>query len=186
MSFPTYADPIPTPAPLTSGTTTQSFTDPLGDVWVAKNGVRGGNWYRARDVLRCHYSRAAAFNFTNANVVLAYDTVNTGGDSYGLMAGGAFTAPVAGVYMWFLQVCGTATAAAQWFQLTGLNNGAFGWSQNRVYAVGAGNVTLSVTDSQPLNATDTIQPQIICSAASLAGVANGLLTYGFFNYMGTG
>lgn len=193
MSFPTYADPIPLPAPVTSGTTTQSFVDPLGDVWVAKNGVRGGNWYRARDVLRAHYSRAAAFNFTNASLSLVLDTVNTSGDTYGIQntVNGFFVAPVAGLYQVFFSVCGVATAAAQYFQLSSSYVQVSGtvvgpWAQNRVYAVAAGNVVVQVTDCQPLAAGEAFVPQIICSAATLAGVANGILTYGVFQYVGTG
>lgn len=119
FEVPTYVTTIPLPAPLTSGSGVQSYTDPNGDVWVAANGVRGGNWYRARDVVSARLTRAAALT-TTANAVTAYpfDT-NTGSyawDAYGLTTIGAaagFTCPVPGIYlasfMIHLQALGTAS-----------------------------------------------------------------------------
>jgi hypothetical protein len=89
------------PAPVTSGSGVQSFTDTLGDVWVAANGVYGGAWKRARDVVRARIWRTT--NFTpvgSAWTIFPFDTVTD--DAYGLCTTGAsanFAAPVAGRYM---------------------------------------------------------------------------------------
>jgi hypothetical protein len=50
MTIGTYTTVIPLPPPVTTGTTVQSYIDPNGDTWVAKNGIQGGNWQRARNV----------------------------------------------------------------------------------------------------------------------------------------
>lgn len=97
MSIPVYSDWVPLPAPTTS-TTTVSYTDPSGEVWVAKSTVNAGAWARARDVLKCMYYRNATFSGNNANLLLGHDTVLF--DTYGLYttSNGAFTAPVNGIW----------------------------------------------------------------------------------------
>jgi hypothetical protein len=101
------------PAPVTSGTTVQSFTDVLNDVWVAKNGVRGGNWRRARDVLRARVFRTANVTASTVNSWnwIPYDT--TGWDEYGMVSlgvgsPGPFTCPLAGA--WQLNAAANANA----------------------------------------------------------------------------
>jgi hypothetical protein len=106
------------PAPVTSGTTVQSFIDVLGDMWIAKNGVNSGNWYRARDVCRARIWRTN--NFTpvgSAWTIFPYDTVTD--DAYGLCTTGTgayFAAPVAGRYMvsssYNIQIPASVTARA--------------------------------------------------------------------------
>jgi hypothetical protein len=184
--------PFP-PPPVTTGSTLQTTVDHTGDVWVAKNGVRGGKWYRPRDVLRCHYTRAANFNFSTGTVTLGFDTQNTGGDLYGIYqqaAPSGFYALVPGIYTLFFQVCAAATAAGQWIQLSSSYQQASGimvgpFAQNRVYAQSAANVTVSVTDSQPLAVGEAFVPQIIASTG-LTGITSGILTYAWFQYWGTG
>src|SRR5215831_4318013 len=54
------------PAALAAGAAFQSFTDALGDVWVAQGGVNSGAWKRARDVLKSRVYRVATYNLPTA------------------------------------------------------------------------------------------------------------------------
>lgn len=92
-----YANWVPLPAPVTSGGV-QSFTDPIGDVWVAYPSSYGGNWKRARDVLNCQWVRTAALTFPGAYTTLPWDT--SVWDPYGLYSTGTshFTLPIAGLW----------------------------------------------------------------------------------------
>jgi hypothetical protein len=85
------------PPPLAAGAALQSYTTPDGEVWVAKGGVAGGAWQRARDVLHLSLSRAAAFN-TPANAItpFGFDTVNY--DAFAMFNPGTFaiTLPIPG------------------------------------------------------------------------------------------
>lgn len=122
MTFiPAYAPPENLPAPITSGSGIQSFTDVWGDVWVAANGVNGGMWRRARDVLHAYWYRTAAINTPTASTIFLYDTV--GGfvgsqDSYSLYnsSTGTFTPPIPGWWQIYHQIGGVATASGQWLQ----------------------------------------------------------------------
>jgi len=48
------------PPPVTSGSGIQTFIDVNGEQWVAKVGVYGGVWKRARDVMHAIAYRNAA------------------------------------------------------------------------------------------------------------------------------
>ena len=140
MSFPTYVDPIPLPAPVTTGSTIQSYTDPLGDLWVAKNGVRSGNWYRAREVLRGRIYRAAALTPpTNWQTIVLDGTVY---DPFGIMGVGTtvhLTVPVAGYWEFRAQCNWTASGRAictLWKNATGAAAG--GNEMNRGFDVTPG------------------------------------------------
>jgi hypothetical protein len=85
------------PPPVTSGSAVQSFTDATGEVWVAKNGVNGGAWRKARDVIFSHWYRNAAYTVTTGGSVLGFDQRVK--DDYGLFTGqSTFTAPIPGIY----------------------------------------------------------------------------------------
>lgn len=73
-----------------------SATDSNGEVWVAKAGVNGGAWRKARDVLRARWCRSANWSFSTLTNV-PYDTKIY--DAYGLFVGTAFTVPVSGMYL---------------------------------------------------------------------------------------
>jgi len=100
MSFPTYADPIPLPAPVTSGTTIQTYLDPTGDMWVAKNGVNNGNWGRARDVLKCYAWPSANATITPANTsnVVTLNPPGSLNDPFGMCASNQITIPFSGAW----------------------------------------------------------------------------------------
>jgi hypothetical protein len=189
MTLINYTDFVPTPAPLTSGTTIQPYTDPTGEVWVAKNGVNGGNWFKARDVLRAQITRNAAYTTTaNTNVIMPYDLVVQ--DTYGLAtlgAAAAFNIPVAG-----------------WYRIQGqihLQGSASGVSRNVLALLGApGLGTRPLWDLQSPASTytnangsceallavgNTIQFQYLTQLAQLiwTGVQDN---YATISYLGTG
>src|SRR5215467_878524 len=98
MAFLNYTDFVPTPAPLTSGSTIQSYTDPTGEVWVAKNGVNSGQWRKARDVLFCRVYRQAAYTLSSTpnGQTCPFDTALR--DVYGMFTAPTITLPIAGLW----------------------------------------------------------------------------------------
>src|SRR5262252_4088754 len=117
MTLLNYTDPVPTPAPLTSGSTVQTYTDPTGEVWVAKNGVNGGNWLKARDVLHARWWRSANWTVTASVQAVTLDTSNF--DKYGLWvpASTAFVTPAAGLYSVYAGYAIAATAVGNFTNL---------------------------------------------------------------------
>ena len=104
------------PAPVGTGTTIQSYTDPAGQVWVAKNGVNGGAWRKAQDVLTARVFQTATVSCATVAAIWPFDTVTH--DAYGLWvpASHYFVAPVAGVYALTGSVLYAQTAVAQQVQ----------------------------------------------------------------------
>jgi hypothetical protein len=84
------------PAPVTAGAL-QSYTDPDGEVWIAKPGVYGGQWRKARDYLRCLVVRNGAWiTYTTWSRVI-WDAVDH--DPYGMHVGNGFVRSlIPGVY----------------------------------------------------------------------------------------
>jgi hypothetical protein len=84
------------PAPVTSGSTVQSFTDALGDVWIAKNGVSGGNWVRANQMV----ARAVLGNAGTPSGLTPFPiTLPATLDPWGCFSTSVFTCAVAGTYL---------------------------------------------------------------------------------------
>jgi hypothetical protein len=117
MSIQTYAVLDNLPAPVTTGTTIQTFQDVLGDWWVAKNGVNGGNWFRARDVLYARWGRTAAYTYPTSGVNVPFNNVSR--DVYGLWSStsNAFVTPVAGLWRMNSQLCVAFTAVGQFIAM---------------------------------------------------------------------
>jgi hypothetical protein len=171
------------PPPVTSGTTIQSFTDASGEVWVAKNGVNGGAWKKARDVLHARWARAAAMTLTPTGQTVVWDTVNR--DPYGLYSGGGnFTAPVAGVYQMTSQIAAGTNAINAYVQVTLALSGV-STTQMTVYAPGTSATSVRSEDRYYFNAGDTFRASAATSA-SYSLVAAGYATYALFDYLGTG
>jgi hypothetical protein len=183
MSIPTYAVLNDLPAPVTSGTTIQSFTDVLGDVWVAKNGVYGGAWKRARDALHGTYYRAAAYTWAVAQGNFQYDTVSN--DPYGLYNLGQwqFNVPVAGIWRYWSQLAGTATAAGQYLILYTYYNGSAS-GRNAVSCAGAGTFDVVTEWVSRCAAGDILQTHFSASAALTGAAGNDTGLY--IDYLGTG
>lgn len=190
MTLLNYTDPIPFPAPVTTGTTIQSYTDPLGDVWVAKNGVRSGRWMRARDVLG-----ARAYPTANLAVaVSANTTITLNGISYDLMgmvvaANNSITVPIAGRYSIVGNICLSAAPATVGQQQTVLAVNTTGTVYGAVSYFGAAQATwpgATAADIPSLNAGDAIQ--LLCWMGSTAGTAmgNAARTFLAVQYLGTG
>lgn len=97
MSIPAYAFVNDLPAPVTTGTAAQYFTDVMGEVWVARNGVNSGNWARARAVLYCRCYRAAAYTSPALNSTFVMDAAVD--DVYGLFASPNIVAPIPGQWL---------------------------------------------------------------------------------------
>jgi hypothetical protein len=180
---PTYAIPDNLPPPVTSGTTIQNFTDIWGDVWIAKNGVNGGNWRRAHDVLYARWFRNTAVNASTTVVILTMDTMAK--DDYGLFASPSFVAPVAGWYNFTFQLAISGTASTQWCSARWYYTGVSLVGIMRIHG-GATNVFTALCLMQYyMNAGDTMTPYSEASA-SLAVTVGNHETYATMEYRGTG
>jgi hypothetical protein len=185
MAFINYTDWVPTPAPLTSGSTIQSFTDPTGEVWVAKNGVNGGQWLKARDVIYTRLTKTAAYTFpTTAGPVFPWDSVVR--DVYGCFSGAsgyAFTCPVAGLYRVDAMLCVTFTAVNQslGIYLSGTNLKF----RTNIVSPSASNTYAHLHDASYYNAGDTglIQASTSVALALYPGSSDNYIS---FQYVGTG
>jgi hypothetical protein len=178
------------PGAVTSGTTVQSFTDALGDLWVAKNGVNSGAWKRARDVINMRWNRGAGWTTpgtANTWAVLAMDTVVF--DVYSLYnsSSGLFTAPVAGIYSLFACIgfntgatTGVQSGCAIWkngavARQTLITNGGSGYAEPQAFLV------------DRLAAGDTIGSYQASSTASATTYGRGVNeTQISIAYLGTG
>jgi hypothetical protein len=184
MSIQTYVPVDNLPAPITTGTTIQNFTDVWGDVWVAKNGVNGGNWRRARDVLTSKIYRAAAWTTGSSGSLLSFDSVTR--DPYGLAGGGQWTCPVAGVYAVSAVAGITFTATAQAAYIN-INDSIVGnvmlAGQHSSMGYGAG---LTVSGAIFFGAGIVVGIFTNTSGPTLNGQAGAGITSGTFAYLGTG
>lgn len=178
------------PGPVTSGTTVQSFTDVLGDVWVALNGVSGGAWKRARDVLYAKAWRNAAYNSLGNVFPIMYDTIYR--DPYGMynLSTGYFTCPVAGLWeISSLNSC-SATATGQFqrtiLQVTPFGGGAStGHTQSFAHSSFAALVGVPVTATAYCGAGDYWFCQV-ANSVTMNGNPGLSGMYGQLKYLGTG
>lgn len=101
--------------PVTGGSNVASYTDAAGETWVAKNGVNGGAWRKARNVIRARWTRHAALTLPNNSAnLLALDTKTF--DDYGLynvQTASQFVCPLPGYYRTVMHFQATATAVGQ-------------------------------------------------------------------------
>lgn len=180
MTLLNYTDSIPTPAPVTSGTTIQTYQDPTGEWWVAKNGVNGGNWFKARDVLYGRVSRVAAYTYPTTAAVMPWDTVYA--DAYGMWtaASHAFTVPVGGLWRLDTQICVAFTAA---MQFTGLQSFTV---RSNAYAPGACNTYARIHDTYSVAANGTISVTAYTNVALTDPGLNNSDGYMTVQYVGTG
>jgi hypothetical protein len=173
------------PAPITSGSGVQSFTDSLGDVWVAANGVKGGNWYRARDVLQAKVSRGSAY--TTSTSATAIPWVATSFDAYGMWNGaGSFIAPIAGIYQAKVAVGVNFTGAGQWGLLYMTQSSVGGNAQGfQTLLSGTATASLIAEDLLQCTAGDTITSFLQTSVA-LSLWTNSAANRFHLSYIGTG
>lgn len=179
------------PAPVASGATVQSFTDALGDVWVAKNGVRGGVWMRARDVVGARaFPNATQATTAGTYTIVPYNSTNSPGfDPLGMLSGNSLVMPVAGRYAVSGSFSYNSSPAAlgQLQPVLYLNGAGTFWGETIYF--GASQVTwpaVVYTDVLTLNANDTIA--LYAWAGSTAGTIIGNSQRCSFSaqYLGTG
>ena len=173
--------------PLAAGAALASYTDPGGEAWVAKGGVNGGAWRKARDVLHCAYYRAAGFSLQNAWSLLGLDTVVS--DPYGLYNGATAyaTIPVAGKYQFYLAVTGQAPANG-WIQ-SAWNFPAgtsVGTNLANNGATAGTNTTAAGLIVRTQAAGDQLTTNMVASAASVTGTTASYLTRMSIDYLGSG
>jgi|SRR5215831_9653957 len=165
----------------------QSYTDPLGDIWVAKAGTYN-TWLRPTDVLKTRVWRNAPFNITTANLALALDIVSR--DVFSLYSGTNWTCPLDGMYRIIAQVAGSPTLSGQSFIVRVYQNGGLRiTSQHDSSASGAGwSLSVIAVDEVFLAATDLIQVNINSSSTSgtITGLPGNWWTYLNIAYAGSG
>jgi hypothetical protein len=171
------------PAPLTSGTAIKSYTDDNNDVWVAKAGVFGGAYKKARDVLHSRWYRNGAWSWPTAATVLTYDTVSY--DPYSLYASARFTAPIGGLYYLRALAGYSASASGQWAATYPQLNGVTMLASSQGWSTGVGGILIPAADLLKLNGGDYIQIQVRASNA-LAGLTSQQYTSLTVQYLGTG
>lgn len=188
MSLPEYSNWVPLPAPVTSGSGVQSYTDPIGDVWVAANGVNSGAWRRAREVLHVKYWRSAAFTLTGgAWVSLNMDTLVF--DDYSLYSTGTglFTPPIPGMWQLFMSAGATPTASGQYVQ-PGI------WGTNIASTicqtlVHSSLTTVLIVPAQATRRVTALPDTYYCRVASSSALpiyATSATTFFEAHYLGTG
>jgi hypothetical protein len=167
-------------APLTA------FTDTSGELWIAKGGVYGGAYRRARDTLRTRvYSGTQS---TTANTWTSLNMVNTDLDPYGVWGqASGYTCPVAGHYDVGLSLQVSATAAAQTVTL-GLRQGAPLAAQTPpMYSSAAQVFGTAVRDVLACNAGDVLLAQAFTSVGmAIAQTGNRPFNFLTIKYLGPG
>jgi hypothetical protein len=176
------------PAPLTVGN--GSWQDGNGDWWISANGVNGGAYKRATDVLHARWYRNAALSLainTLTNVVLDGKTQ----DDYALYVNSA----AAGTWAWMPQVPGwhqfiyqlsvACTASGQLINARMYKNGvqvghSFAWS------TGANANTVTCIFSSNCVVGDYITVTAYLYAALALNVGNTANTWSECHYLGTG
>jgi hypothetical protein len=200
----TYPNPsvgMGVPAAVGSGSGLVSFTDSLGDVWVAKGAVNGGAYKRARDVLHAYWVRNAALTTVTAyGQMITFDAMQY--DDYGLWqagtgngSAGSFVILVPGMYRLTAQMVCVPTASAQWLNV-GVYQTGFRKVNNIVMAPGVVNVnsgfnlyylTVNAQITMRCVANDTLQVSAWSSTAGLSYLVNNAYSSLFqIDYMGTG
>jgi hypothetical protein len=177
------------PPPETTGTTVQSFTDVNGDIWIAKNGVNGGVYRRARDVLHCRVYRSAAWTPTASLQKLIWDTAVK--NDYGIWTGaGNFSVPIGGWYGFNLNVAATASAPpftlSMNLQLSATRIGYL--ATNGLATPAEPTAAVGFADTYFANAGDVFFIQLSCalSGGTIAGGTGLDLCHMGIAYLGSG
>jgi hypothetical protein len=165
------------------------FTDTRGDLWIAKGGVNGGAWRRARDVLRARVWRSTSFSFPTTAAGLDFDG-SPAKDDYGIYshASQGFVCPVAGVYRYTCQLCANVTAAGSFVtQMVQSPAGTTLVTRND-YGTGAGNASYSLLTDTLTIAAGALVKTVIQGSASIGGLGYGtsLINWAALEYLGTG
>jgi hypothetical protein len=181
----TYAELNVLPAPVITGTTTQVYTDIWGEVWVAKNGVNGGNWFKARDVLHASVTRTSAFTTPTGASTFGFDTVSR--DIYGMWNGSptfGWIVPVTAIYRIHFAYGITGAAIAEYCNAS-IYQGAVNISLHNNFAAVAGGLYARAQCLARLTAlTDTVTASYFTSIAE-TGVTGAATNTFSIDYLGS-
>jgi hypothetical protein len=174
------------PPPLSGAAPFSYYTDTNGDTWVAKGGVNGGAWKRAKDVLHARYHRNGALTSQSSNLNIAWDAKEY--DDYGLYvsASTGFILPLPGVWkLMGLMTC-TTTAVNQTL-LIDIWQTNFRKTEHRIISPLAGTVSCQAEAVMRCVVNDNLQVGSLTSPGSLAYVVGFAYTCATeCDYMGTG
>jgi hypothetical protein len=172
------------PPPITSGSTIQAWQDSTGEWFVAKNGVNGGTWRKARDVLHAHVYRSASWSFSAGEITFNFDTAVF--DAYGLFTpGGNFTCPIPGLWQ---------VASKYSHTPVGTNYTYMGVTVNGVVSAYVGGFNTSLTAGSQTACTPILVKaaagdhigHVIGASAIMNGTVGQPYTWGTLDYIGTG
>jgi hypothetical protein len=157
--------------------------DMNGDWWVCKQGVNGGLWRRARDVLHCRYWRATAWTTpTGSPATVIYD--HMANDPYGLYTGGQGVVPIAGLWRCRALYSANSTATAQFLITNIATPDGAQTGQGIAITSGVQGMTPAAEVQRICAAGDVFTPQCQGSAA-LAGNVAPYVAF-TLDYLGTG
>ena len=173
------------PGAISSGSGIQTFTDVLGDVWVAANGVSNGIWKRASNAIHSRVYRNAAWTAATSMATVVFDTATK--DDYGSwnLTNGTFAVPVGGLYHFATMVSVSSQAAQTWFAIAVTRGGSTISQVNDSRASqGSWLFPTQLEDTALLSAGDQIGVSFQSSTA--LGGRTGTATYIAMDYVGTG
>jgi hypothetical protein len=176
-----------TAEPATTSAALVSRPDLTGEIWVARAGVNGGLWKKARNVLHAGYYRNGAFTVPTTAGALAADTVLA--DPYGLYnpSNGQFTPPVAGLWQVAWSLWAASAAAGNTLQAIITNSGGSQIAVNTAHAAAGGLVFTSATLLvRALAGPGDFQTTQMAGSAPLTGRAVYDTTRVQIDYLGTG
>jgi hypothetical protein len=172
------------PPSITSGSGVQSFTDVLGTVWVAANGVNGGAWKQARDVLYSKWFRSSALTMAAAGGLVPLDTSVRDQYALYLSANSGWTIPVSGLWQFTFSLGAVSTAAGQAYNCRLYQNSGVITVYTSQSGL-AGNLSAISVLEQFCSVGDLVQTYAV-SANALAVITGQVWTYGVAQYVGTG
>jgi hypothetical protein len=189
VTIQTYAVVNNLPPPVTSGTGIQNWTDAMtGEVWVAKVGVSGGAWRKARDVLHGILHRSAATPMVaSPGAIVPYDFVDQ--DAYGMFTGAAnygWNVPIPGWYRAFSTIVVGVAVANAFIQGQIQQNNSVNWSSDNWWnTLSTGNLTWRSLALMYLAAGDIVNVKA-SQQQGYSYIAGATYTRFEINYLGTG
>jgi hypothetical protein len=165
--------------PLGAGAAFSVLSDTSGEMWIAKGGVFGGAWRRAKDTLYAKAPQGAVTLSGSTPIPMGAATT----DPYGCFSAAGFTCPMAGQYLALmnLQVTGLGAGSGPIYAVQ--KNGADTVTNVLFNASGtAQNYSLVVSDIVPAVAGDVIRMRVGNTSGTVSA-GGGFLQV---RYVGTG
>jgi hypothetical protein len=174
------------PPPVVSGGF-QTFTDSVGDIWIAKPGVNGGGWERPANVLHAYWYRNTAWQTPAVANTIAQFSMNVNySDPYGLFNGNTFTAPISGIYQMNLSLGIVAGAVGQSLYAVITNTGLGALAYGMAFAPGATFIVAAVNYTTPVPVGGQWMTAQQSGTVGLTGRASSDMTRVTIDYLGTG